>query len=91
MHLPLARLSSALYLIGLTWVAAILCCFAASLLLPPAGMWLERSGTLQYLLNGLLYVCPPVLALSLLCGVVARCPGCGRRYARIVWLAVGSP
>ena len=60
---------------GAVWVTAILCCLAASFMLPSVGDWLETSGTIHHLIVGLVYLGPVVLVLSLTCGVASRCPG----------------
>lgn len=87
MHIYLARLSSLLYLLALMWVSVFVICMGIGFLFLSGVSWLETSGTASHLVRGILYVGPPVLALSIVCGLASHCPHCGRRYVHFVWLS----
>lgn len=65
-------------------VLVVLGSFVVSFLFPFIGKWLDDSGLIQIIFLSLPFIGAPVLILSVLFGLAARCPKCHASYVTIV-------
>ncbi len=85
LHLLYARLSSSFYLAGLLLVLIVVSSVVSAVLFPSIGRYIENAGLSKILVLSLPYIGPPLIALSILFGLLSRCPNCRAKYVEFKW------